>query len=162
MPEFLLPGDAAQAAEEGETSGRASVDALWERYFRHAVFVAERAPSGFLRDWVRFEVGLRNALVMARCQMLDLDPAAYLVAPELGDKDADYSHVISAWSCAPDPQAAQEVLDKARWDWLEEHGGWFSFTAREIEVYAAKLVLLHRWRRIRSEKQRNKANESLA
>jgi hypothetical protein len=52
------------------------------------------------------------------------------------------------------------VLDKARWDWLEEHGGWYSFGDCEVEVYAAKLVLLHRWRRILSEKQRNKAGST--
>jgi len=46
-----------------------------------------------------------------------------------------------------------EVLDKARWDWLAEHGNWYSFKAREIEVYAAKLILLHHWRRILTDKQ---------
>ena len=71
----------------------------------------------------------------------------------------DYSHVVSAWSAAADPLAALEVLDKSRWDWLDEHGGWYSFSACEIEVYAAKLALLHHWRRILSDKQqRNKTS----
>ena len=48
---------------------------------------------------------------------------------------------------------SQEALDKVRWGWLDDNDGWFSFSAREIEVYAAKLVLLHHWRRILSEKQ---------
>jgi len=161
LPDFLLPEETAEIAREEKENERLSVDGTWARYFRHAASVARRARSSFLRAWVGFEVGLRNALVTVRSAKLELDPAAYMVAPELADKDADYSHIVSAWSSASDPLTALEVLDKARWDWLEEHGGWYSFSACEIEVYAAKLVLLHHWRRILSEKQqRNKASST--
>ena len=57
------------------------------------------------------------------------------------------------------PMTALEVLDKARWDWLEENGRWYSFNAAEIEVYAAKLILLHHWRRILSDNQQNNKKE---
>ena len=154
LPDFLLPEEAAE-----QQNDRSSIDAIWSRYFHHAASVAKRARSGFLKAWIGFEVGLRNALVTARAHTLELDPATYLVAPELADKDTDYSHVVSVWSAAADPLAAMEVLDKTRWDWLDEHGGWYSFSACEIEVYAARLVLLHHWRRILSDKQqRNKAS----
>ena len=159
LPDFLLPPESAEEAAEEKENERLSIDAIWARYFRHAASVAKRTRSRFLTAWIRFEAGLRNALVTARSRKLELDPAAYLVAPELADKKTDYSPIVSAWSAASDPLAAMEVLDKARWDWLEEHGGWYSFADCEIEVYAAKLVLLHRWRRILSEKQqRNKTN----
>ena len=155
LPDFLLP----EEATEEQQDARPSVDAIWSRYFYRAASVAKRARSSFLKAWIGFEVGLRNALVTARAHTLELDPATYLVAPELADKDMDYSHVVSAWSAAADPLAAQEVLDKWRWGWLDERGGWYSFSACEIEVYAARLVLLHHWRRILSEKQhRNKAS----
>jgi hypothetical protein len=149
LPEFLLPADDSQHSE----NDRLAVDEVWSRYFRHAEKVAEREQSDFLRGWICFEAGLRNALVTARAQALDLDAAAYLVVPELADSDMDYSAIISAWSSAANPLAAQETLDKARWDWLSENEGWFSFKAAEIEVYAAKLVLLHHWRRILSGKK---------
>jgi hypothetical protein len=155
LPDFLLPEEITEEQQEG----RLSVDAIWSRYFHHAASVAKRASGGFLKAWIGFEVGLRNALVTARAHTLDLDPAPYLVAPELADKAIDYSHIISAWSAASDPLAALEVLDKSRWDWLEERGDWYSFSACEVEVYAAKLVLLHHWRRILSDKQqRDKAS----
>ena len=115
--------------------------------------VAKHNNSKFLKAWIGFEVGLRNALTAARCQILDLDPAAYLVCTELADKNKDYTNIISAWHAASNPMTALEVLDKARWDWLEENGNWYSFSADEIEVYAAKLILLHHWRRILAEKQ---------
>ncbi|MFC1636067.1 DUF2764 family protein [Planctomycetota bacterium] len=159
LPDFLLPQEAAEVAEEEKENERLSIDGIWERYFRHAASVAKRSGSSFLKAWIKFEVGLRNALVTARARKLELDPAAYIIAPELAEKGMDYHQIVSAWSAASDPLNAMEVLDKARWDWLEEHGGWYSFADCEIEVYAAKLVLLHRWRRILSEKQqRNKTN----
>ena len=155
LPDFLL----SEEATEEQQNDRSSIDAIWSRYFHHAASVAKRARSSFLKAWIGFEVGLRNALVTTRSHTLELDPTSYLVTPELADKDMDYSHVVSAWSAAADPLAALEVLDKSRWDWLDEHGGWYSFSACEIEVYTAKLVLLHHWRRILSDKQqRNKAS----
>jgi len=160
LPGFLLPAETAEGAEQEKENERLSVDGIWARYFRHTASVARRARSSFLKAWVGFEVGLRNALVAVRSRKLELDPAGYVVAPELADKDADYSHILSAWSSASDPLTALEVLDKARWDWLEEHGDWYSFSACEIEVYAAKLVLLHRWRRISSEKQQRNGASS--
>ena len=154
LPDFLLPKETTEEQE----SMRLSVDGIWARYFHHAASVAKRTRSSFLKAWIGFEVGLRNALATARAQILELDSAAYLVAPELAGKDTDYSHTVSEWSGASDPLTALKVLDEARWDWLEEHGGWYSFSACEIEVYAARLVLLHRWWRILSEKQ--KRNET--
>jgi hypothetical protein len=160
LPDFLLPKEAAERIEGEKENERVSVDQIWARYFRHAASVAKRTRSRFLKAWIGFEVGLRNALVTARSRKLELDPAAYLVAPELADQGTDYNPIVSAWSGASNPQTAMEVLDKARWDWLEAHEGWYSFYACEIEAYAAKLVLLHRWRRILSEKQRNKTGST--
>lgn len=155
LPDFLLP----EETTEEQQSSRLSVDALWSRYFRHAASVAKSVQGGCLKAWIGFEVGLRNALATARAHTLELDPTSYLVAGELADKTIDYSHIISAWSAASNPLAAMEVLDKARWDWLDERGTWYSFSACEVEIYAAKLVLLHHWRRILSDKQqREKAS----
>jgi len=155
LPDFLLPEETTEQQE----STRLSVDGIWARYFYHAASVAKRTQSSFLKAWIGFEVGLRNALATARAQILDLDSVAYLVAPELADKSTDFSHIVSEWSGASDPLTAQKVLDEARWDWFEEHGDWYSSSACEIEVYAARLVLLHRWRRILSEKkQRNETS----
>ena len=136
-----------------------AVDQLWSRYFHQAVNVAKSSHSSFLKAWIGFEIGLRNAVAAARAQKLDLDSEAYLVCPHLADKDTDYSNIISAWSVASNPLTALEVLDRARWDWLEENGNWYSCSADEIEVYTAKLILLHNWRRILSDKEYSKKQE---
>jgi hypothetical protein len=148
LPDFLRNEEDGESAD----NARVAVDALWQRYFRHAHFVSHQIGSRFLRSWVGFEVALRNSLVVARAQRLDLDPSNYLVAPEVADTIHDTSSTITNWSNAPDPLAAQEVLDKARWEWIEEHGRWYSFRGDELEAYGAKLILLHRWHRIMSEK----------
>ncbi len=155
LPVFLLPEEGAHEQE----NKRISVDDVWSRYFHHAALIAKRTHSSFFKAWIGFEVGLRNALVTVRAHILELDAAAYLIAPELADQDKDYTYIISAWSAASNPLNALEVLDKARWEWLEENGRWYSFTACEIEVYAAKLILLHRWRRILSEKKQHKKTD---
>ncbi len=157
LPDFLLPEEGAHEQE----NKRVSVDEMWSRYFHHVAYVAKREHSSFLRAWIGFEVGLRNALVTVRAHILELDSAPYLVAPQLADQDTDYSYVLSAWSSASNPLNALEVLDKARWEWLDENGRWYSFAACEIEVYAAKLILLHRWRRILSDKKQHKKTDAV-
>ena len=152
LPDYLLPKVTTEEQHE-EQSMRLSIDGIWERYFLRAASVAKRAHSNFLKAWIGFEVGLRNALVTARAQILELESEAYHVAPELADKKIEYHQIVSDWSGASNPLNALRVLDEARWDWCEVHGGWYSFGACEIEVYAAKLLLLHRWRRILSDKQ---------
>jgi hypothetical protein len=145
-----LPDWAGERSEE--TSSRQAGDAVWAAYFAHAQAVAERVGSGVLAAWVGHEVALRNALAEARARALSLDPANYRVAPELSDGDAEFSAVLSEWSAAADPLAAQQVLDRARWTWLSDHDGWFSYTEDELAIYAARLMLLHRWYRVTAAK----------
>lgn len=152
LPAFLL----TENEKHDETNERLATDGIWSRYFHHAVHISKHSNSKFLKTWVGFEVGLRNALTTARAQLLDLDPEAYLVCPELADSETDYNSIISAWHAASNPLVALEALDKARWDWLDAHGALYSFSADEIEVYAAKLVLLHHWRRILSGSEQSK------
>ncbi len=139
------------SGEEGRASERVAVDGLWSRYFQYAQNLATRVGSPFVRSWVGFEVGMRNALCIARAHALELDPTSYLVAPHLAQTEADYATALTAWSAASDPLDALEILDKCRWDWLQEYGRWYSFGADEIEAYTVQLILLHRWRRMGRE-----------
>ena len=145
LPDFLL----YEEQKHDKSQDHLASDNLWARYFTHAAEVA-KYKSKFLKAWIGFEVGLRNALTAARALTLNLDPNPYLVCQDLAYYEGDYNNIISAWNAAPNPLLAMEILDKTRWDWLEEHGAMYSFTADEIEVYAAKLALLHHWRRILS------------
>jgi hypothetical protein len=120
-------------------------DQTWERYFRHVNAVGRRRGSAFLHGLVGFEVSLRNALVIARARVLELDAEAYLVATELSDAALDITSVVARWSSAENPLAALKALDRARWEWLQENGRYYSFHVDELAAYARALVLLHRW-----------------
>ncbi len=156
LPEYL-------AAEVGESqSGRIATDSLWSAYYRYAAGIAARTHSAFLAAWIAHEVGLRNALVEARAKALSLEPGDYLVAIDLGDPHEDFAAVVSEWSAAGDPLAGLRVLDTARWRWLDEHDAWFSFADDELAAYAARLMLLNRWRRLTAEQAPPKNSQETA
>ena len=147
LPDYLAPADEPAPP-------RVASDAVWAAYFHHAAGLAARLSSLFLAEWIAEEVALRNALVAARAQALGLEAAHYLVAADLGRSDEDFAPLISEWSAAADPLAGLRVLDRARWTWLVEHDGWFSFADDELAAYAAKLILLVRWQRLSAEAHR--------
>jgi len=149
LPPYLVPGgDEEEDDDEKAEVVRHAGDAVWLAWFRHAAEVGRRHGSRFLQAWVAHEVALRNALATARAKALGLDPADYVVATDLGGASEDFADLISEWAAAPDPLVGQRVLDQARWSWLKEHESWFSFSADEVAVYAAKLMLMDRWHRV--------------
>ena len=146
--EASLPVYLETQEEAGGAGGpMAGVDRLWEAYFRQGAAVGRRQGSGFLRAWVGYEVGLRNALARARAKALELDAAGYLVATDLAGEE-DFGRLLSEWQVAETPLAGLELLDRARWQWLAENDAYFSFSDDELGAYAAKLMLLVRWRRM--------------
>jgi len=144
LPEYLQ-------GEQVETTRMIGDDATWEAYFRHVADVAQRTGCEFLRQWVGFEISLRNALVAARAKALDLMAEEYYVAADLADAGVDTETIVAAWSAAADPLSAMKALDRGRWEWLASHGGWFSFRIDEAAAYARALVLLHRWQELTGE-----------
>jgi hypothetical protein len=127
------------------------VDRVWALYFEHAAKLARGGEM--LAEWVRYEVGLRNALAAARAKALGLDAARYLVAERLGRGEEEYAAVLGEWSAAANPLAGLKVLDAARWNWIAEHSRHFTFSDDELAAYAARLVILHRWKRIAAAQQ---------
>jgi hypothetical protein len=123
-------------------------DEVWANYFRHTAAVAEKHNSRFLRLWGEYEVTLRNAIADARAKALDLDPNDYLVVTELVGTEEDFAALVNEWSRSENPLSGQRILDKARWDWLVRHDGWFTFDDDELAAYGAKLMLLCRWQRL--------------
>ena len=146
--EAPLPGELAAPAGPAEdaTAAQLAVDRVWGAYFRHLAALGRR--SEFLAAWVAHEVGLRNALAAARAKALGLDAQRYLVEPQFGEPEDEFTAVLGEWSAAATPLAALRALDAARWAWLVAHDGWFTFADDELAAYAAKLMLLHRWKRI--------------
>jgi len=132
-----------------------SIDSIWDSYYHHVLDIAGGSGgSDFLKKWVAFEVGLRNALVVARAKSLDIDPHSYLVADNVGSAKNEFDSVVSEWSLASNPLEGSKVLDQARWRWIGQNDNWFSYSDDELAAYAAKLILLKRWKRLSGETSR--------
>jgi len=145
LPDYLAPsGDLGAGAVE--------TDGLWGVYFRYVADVARTANSRFLSAWVGFEVALRNALASARARRLGIEEAGYLLATGLADDTEDFTAVLGEWRAAATPLAGLRAVIRGQWEWLDRHDPWFSFSDDELAVYAARLMLLHQWRRSSSER----------
>ena len=123
-------------------------DALWETYYQWLADFAATHHSKFLREWAAFEVGLRNALAAHRAAALNLDVGGYLIAESLGNDAGEYTAILNDLQTGETPLEQKEILDLARWAWLNEHDEWFTFGNDEILAYAARLLLTTRWERI--------------
>lgn len=154
LPEYLV-------RDEADTTTQSAPDAIWEYYYRYVASVAADRKSEFLKSWVEYEVGLRNALVVARAKALNLDSQEYIVTREIGAAKEDFSEVVNEWASASDPFAGLRVLDEARWNWLREKDGWFTFADDEVAAYGAKLMLLQRWYRLSKEVPLQTGNATL-
>ncbi len=153
------PLPAALAAPEGPRR-RIPADLTWEAYYRHVRRLGERCRCGFLRQWVGFEVALRNALAAERARALELEPADYLLAADLADPSAGAEDIVRAWSAARDPLRALRVLDEARAGWTGRRSRYFSFSLDEVAAYARMLSLVVRWHRLGGEEGQTESNQA--
>jgi len=155
LPDFLL--------SDVPTARKIESDAVWENYFRYAAKnVSPTAAGNFLRQWIAFEVTLRNSLVEARAGSLGVEPADFFVADELSDSSIDVKQAVAEWlnTVTDNPIAAQKILDRARWDWISQKGGYFSFDDDELVAYAAKLSIACRWKCLAEEMEKSQSEKS--
>lgn len=145
LPDTIADAD---GASEDVASVASQIDGTWERYFRYAVERATFLGSGFLRDWVGFEVALRNALTIERAKALGVDASMYLVAADMEGAEDCVATMVSEWHGASTPLAGEQALIAGRFQWAQLNDRWFSFDADELSAYAVKLMLLKQWQRI--------------
>jgi len=137
---------------------RITEDAIWWNYYNYVNDLALRYHSNFLRDWVGFEVNLRNTLSQVRAEKLGLQASDYIVAEDLAG-DQDVSDIISAWSSAPTPIKAMQLLDQYRRKWLDDNVAYYNFGIDELLAYARTLILVVRWHRL-EELSKNETAQS--
>jgi len=159
LPDYLTGRLQTEDEAGDESAARRMVqeDDLWEAYYHHGARLARRWSSSFLSAWIGFEVGLRNALAVARSQALGLEPDDYLVAPELTDDEHDFDPLLNEWTSAQTPLAGLRALDNGRWNWLAQNDFWFTFKNDELAAYAVRIMLLNRWDRLSHVERDNSA-----
>jgi len=124
---------AVDSAEVGEDQW---LSAVWREYYRWLEQTGRAGGSAFLAEWAVFESGLREELAAFR-----LDRSRRTGCPR-------FSELIDSWARAAEPFAGERLLDRARWAFLEERCGVFSFSIDECVGYALRLRLLNRYQRL--------------
>ncbi|MEI8349425.1 MAG: hypothetical protein WCI77_04670 [Candidatus Omnitrophota bacterium] len=101
---------------------------------------------GTLKRWHAFEVALRNELVKIRASRKHKDPLKYM----RGDSTdgPTLTHIALSAQRNPSPLEAEMVLDRERWQMLEEIATGHYFDLDFLIVYAQKLLILERWEMI--------------
>ncbi len=140
LPDYLVDSEG--------TPTKIEVDQLWDSFFRYAEELACQFRNSFLHNWVKYEVGLRNAIAEERARKLGLVPEDYFIATELGNAGIGFSGVINEWASQETPLEGMKVLLRSRWDWYTDNESWFTFGDDELAAYAAKLMLQVQWTRL--------------
>jgi hypothetical protein len=100
-----------------------------------------------IKEWFSFETALRNALVVARAGRRHKDPLRYLRQSDLFQ--ASLEQLCQRAVRTPLLLEAEQMLDQARWDKLEELGQGHYFDLQTLIIYAYKLLILLRWEKIK-------------
>jgi hypothetical protein len=121
----------------------------------------EISGEGILKDWMNFEIALRNELARIRSKDKKIDPEKFVRLPDF--PQARISVIaLSAHRHNVYAQDAQKLLDQERWNYLEQlsFGHYFDFEA--LLIYTLKLKILERWEKIESADKENLYNAALA
>lgn len=105
-----------------------------------------------LKQWVNFEIALRNELVRARAGRKKIDPVKFLRLPD--SPQAEISHLAMLAYRSLSILEAEKILDQGRWNFLEtlSLGHYFDFDY--LLIYGLKLKILERWDKIqKADKQ---------
>lgn len=94
------------------------------------------------RAWRRFEIALRNTLVLARCRVTGDEPREHLRT--VPDMDTGYLIVLAEVLNAPDPLEAERRLALVRWRALDEFESAFPSDTGFLIAYRLRLLILER------------------
>ena len=93
------------------------------------------------RKWFAFEKALRNELVRLRATKLGVDADLYIRGD---DGDRSYAKLAQDIFATESPHIAEEMIDHARWKFLDELETDYYFTIEKLVIYFLKLRILER------------------
>lgn len=140
-PEFYPEFAETVPTESGPTA--AVADRLWESYFQYALNTAATHGSPLLAAALRWEIGLRNAIVKRRAALLDVDASKYLLLEDEGVEIEYYEPMLENIDLVrADPQDISRALARLRLDMLDELSPWARTDHESIVSYALRLLVL--------------------
>ena len=102
----------------------------------------------FDEKWITFDTALRNETARIRAGKRHIEAAIYL-RPDTYPGPS-LAPVVAAATLSPSFLEGEKVLDEARWKMLDELSIAHYFDLDALITYAYKLLILHRWERIRN------------
>ncbi|MBI4706792.1 MAG: DUF2764 family protein [Candidatus Omnitrophica bacterium] len=102
-----------------------------------------------IERWQSFDTSLRNELVKLRAARKKVDPHKYL-RPD-GVISSVLAHVVSSAQRSHSPLEGEKILDREKWNFLDElsFGHYFDFEV--LVIYGYRLLILERWEKIRQQ-----------
>lgn len=111
-------------------------------------------------QWMAFDTALRNELVKIRAARKHRDPSEFLRGPDTQDLSAA-GLALQAWR-ATNMLQAEKMLDRARWEFLDESVRGHFFDRDMLFVYGMQLLIALRWDRVSSVDERALLEQSLS
>ncbi len=94
-----------------------------------------------LTKWVSWEGTLRNEIAKLRADSLDMEAEPYLYAVESNTEAPGYAGIAYKLDS---PLLAEESIDRARWQFLDELESGHYFDLEKLIVYLLRLKILER------------------
>ncbi len=106
------------------------------------------SDNPLINFWKKFNHDLRNEIAWVRALEANKNPRDHL----RGEKNEDRAvvDVIAKAAEAPDPLSAEQMIDRARWKYLDELILFHYFDLEVLIAYALKLKILERYHVIES------------
>jgi hypothetical protein len=115
----------------------------------------DKAPLDVIRSFFSWERGVRNALVKLRAEKLGFDPVDFI----RGDiSDHLTGHFAEEAFSADSPIMAENILNKARWKYLDELEFGHYFDLEILIIFFIKLQILERISSFDADQGREKLN----
>ena len=102
-------------------------------------FKADSLP-GCYAQW---ECALRNAIVKKRARSLNVEAESFL--NKEAQEETDVERIVSAAWMISSPLERELILDRARWEKIEELEAGNSFNFEQLCAYKLKLLLQRKW-----------------
>jgi len=112
-----------------------------------------------IRDWVSFDTALHNELAKVRAGKKHTEAGRYL-RPD-GYVSAVLMQTAATICRQPSLNEQERMLDKLRWEYLDELAVGHFFDLEYLIVYAYKLMILERWGKINSADKKALLEETL-
>jgi hypothetical protein len=109
-------------------------------------FLACAVSNPLLKQWHSYNIALNNELVKLRAGYLHVEAQKFL-RPD-GYSGFELAHLGVSAHRNPSLIESEKMLDQARWNFLEELAAGHFFDLEALLVYAQKLRILERWRKI--------------